>query len=337
MKQKILIFILIFVLIVNVFVSIGSCEETNNSIFYVGGTGNGNYSTIQEAVDLAFSGDTIFVYSGTYYETLIINKSINLEGQNWYNTIIDGGDNVYAVLINSSGVSISGFTIQNSVFGLFISGSNILSRNTIQSNIIKDNNNAIYLQRLSYENTISKNIIVNNGEGIHLYNSSNNRIVSNTIEYHATSGILLWEASYNNTISGNNITYNSRGILLERWSNNNVILKNNITNNDRTGISLGYSFHNIIQNNSISYNDQGICFVSSNKNNISGNLIENNTIYGVYLSNSDNNLISKNNYFLNNGQDIGEKSPPPKIKIPGFELILIFVAIWLVFLIKRKQ
>ncbi len=336
MKHKTLISTLIFILITSVFVNIGSCEETNESIFYVGGTGNGNYSSIQEAIDFAHSGDIVFVYNGIYYENLVINKSIEIVGQNKDATVIDGNDGLYTVIINSSKVSISGFTIQNGVIGLFISGSNILSKNTIQWNILKDNINGIYLQSSSYENVISKNMINNNAEGIHLYNSSNNSVTNNTIEYNAASGIILWETSDNNIISGNNITGNSRGIFLKRWSNNNIISKNNITNNDRIGISIGYSFQNIIQSNVISNNVQGILMDSSNKNNITGNLIENNTRYGIYLSDSDDNIISQDNYFLDNGQDIGEKSSPPKIKIPGFEIILIFIAIWLVFLLKRK-
>jgi hypothetical protein len=35
-------------------------------ILYVGGSGEGNYSTIQDAVDNASDGDTVFVYNGTY-------------------------------------------------------------------------------------------------------------------------------------------------------------------------------------------------------------------------------------------------------------------------------
>ncbi len=50
---------------------------------YVGGTGAGNYSTIQSAIDAASSGDTVFVYNGIYYENVVLNKDdINLIGEN---------------------------------------------------------------------------------------------------------------------------------------------------------------------------------------------------------------------------------------------------------------
>ena len=47
------------------------------NVLYVGGSGPGNYTKIQDAVDDASDGDTVFVYSGIYYETIFLtNKSI---------------------------------------------------------------------------------------------------------------------------------------------------------------------------------------------------------------------------------------------------------------------
>ncbi|RLF45340.1 MAG: hypothetical protein DRN29_06910, partial [Thermoplasmata archaeon] len=69
-----------------------SSNDLNGNILYVGGSGTGNYSRIQDAIDDANDGDTIFVYSNSspYYEHIIINKSINLVGENKNTTIIDG-------------------------------------------------------------------------------------------------------------------------------------------------------------------------------------------------------------------------------------------------------
>ena len=79
--------------------STGKLDESNKAtigrdILYVGGSGPGNYSSIQAAIDDANSGDTVFVYCGTYEEQISANKSIALEGENNTNTVVVGGFNV---------------------------------------------------------------------------------------------------------------------------------------------------------------------------------------------------------------------------------------------------
>ncbi|EMR74892.1 parallel beta-helix repeat (two copies) [Thermoplasmatales archaeon SCGC AB-540-F20] len=60
---------------------------------YVGGTGPNNYTKIQDAINDASDGYTVFVYndSSPYYESIIIDKSINLVGEDRDSTHIAGG------------------------------------------------------------------------------------------------------------------------------------------------------------------------------------------------------------------------------------------------------
>ncbi|MCJ7570581.1 MAG: hypothetical protein MUO82_01710, partial [Candidatus Thermoplasmatota archaeon] len=46
--------------------------------------------TIQEGINNATAGDTVFVYNGTYYENVVVNKTISLVGEDKNGTIIDG-------------------------------------------------------------------------------------------------------------------------------------------------------------------------------------------------------------------------------------------------------
>jgi len=90
-----------------------------------------DYTKIQDAVDNASDGDTIFVYNGRYFEeNITIDKSINLIGENKHSTIIDGCKGNNTVKIISENVVLSGFTITNSsnkswcTAGIRLTGSN---------------------------------------------------------------------------------------------------------------------------------------------------------------------------------------------------------------------
>lgn len=71
-------------------------QKDKNSFTYSGviisvdDDGTADYINMQDAIDNVNDYDTIFVYSGTYNETISINKKIKLQGENREKTIIDG-------------------------------------------------------------------------------------------------------------------------------------------------------------------------------------------------------------------------------------------------------
>lgn len=89
---------------------------------YVGGTGAGNWSKIQDAIDNASVGDTVRVYAGTYYEDILINKSLNLIGNGSTNTTIIGNGTRDVIKITTNLVNITGFNITNGTSGIKIEG-----------------------------------------------------------------------------------------------------------------------------------------------------------------------------------------------------------------------
>ena len=92
----------------------------DRQILYVGELGE--YSYIQDAIDNASNWDTVFVYNGTYYENVVIDKSIELIGENRDITKIDGNEMGHVVLIEADLVTISNFTIQHSGNNTYNSG-----------------------------------------------------------------------------------------------------------------------------------------------------------------------------------------------------------------------
>jgi parallel beta-helix repeat protein len=132
-------------------------------------------SYIQGLIDNASAGDTIYVPSGIYYENIIINKPINLVGEDKNSTIIDGGGSGNVVYISAQGVSVSGFTIRNGDDGIKLYKSRRIS---IRGNIISNNGKGIDLV-ISHFNTVKGNNISNNVYGVYLSNSRFNFIQKN--------------------------------------------------------------------------------------------------------------------------------------------------------------
>ena len=301
---------------------------------YVGGSGPGNYSKIQDAINNTSDGDTVFVYSGTYCEIIQIGKSINLIGEDKNNTIIDGNGIYRIVNVISDWVNFSGFTVKNGSSaggtGIEINSKynnitdNIIwksywgialkaSYNTVTGNIIRNNNNkGIDIRSYSKYNTISSNNIISNGNGVYLYTSKYNTIKDNNISNNYI-GINVREYSKNIKISNNFISNNNdMGIHLDR---SNVLVNDNNISNNKRGIYLyngDYEQSNsTILDNNISNNDIGIyMYIYSNNNIIKGNTISNNVdgIYQHHYTNR-NNTITENNITSNTQNGINIISP----------------------------
>jgi parallel beta-helix repeat protein len=260
---------------------------------------------IQGLIDNASAGDTIDIPAGIYYENIVINKSINLIGEDKYTTIIDGMDTWGAVIdIFAPWVNISGFTIENG--GWYATGIHIHSNNcTIKDNIIT--NQMVVIRIYSNGNTLNQNTISGGSScGIAIHNSSNNTITENNIisTSIASNHISIYNSKYN-IISRNNISNLGGGIHIVN-SSYNIISRNNISNNGYHGISLNQlSSDNVLNDNTISNNLMTGIHLENNPNN---NTICNNTISnnqnGISISKSRHNTIINNNISYNTGQSI---------------------------------
>jgi len=130
-----------------------------------------DYPTIQQAINAASSGDTIFAHSGLYYENLVVNKSVSLIGEDKYTTIIDGNHTGDVVYVTANFVNISGFMIRNSgtdsQAGILVGRQwNLQSvGNNISGNTVINNYYGILLA-CSFNSTISNNNVTLNTFGI---------------------------------------------------------------------------------------------------------------------------------------------------------------------------
>lgn len=276
-------------------------ESMNGTTLYVGGSGPGNYSNIQDAINDANDGDTVFVYddSSPYYENVLVDKSINLIGENRDTTVIDGEDkNAVSILADSA--TVTGFTVRNK--GLAETSGIVIKSNgnMVSANNIINCDHGFFLYRSS-NNIISNNLISSNSRGIYLLSSNNNTLFKNII---SLNGVCIWLYSSNNNTISNNKIYSSYGDGIKFGnSSNNIISGNNISENHWDGIRFFSSNTNTISDNNISSNTEcGICSIDSDENVITGNTISHNGFDGIYLDDSGKTIISFNKV-SSNGQD----------------------------------
>jgi len=230
--EKGIIFLIVFLILINInFQSSGEIDSNNfEDILYVGCDEFGCYDTIQSAINDAKNGDTVFVYddSSPYYENIIVNKSINLIGENRATTVIDGGGYGDVITVIKDQVNISKFTIQNggnSCSGIKLinnSDNNNISENTITSNKW----DGISLINSSY-NIIQCNVISSNSDGLYIsYLCNNNSIIENTFLRNSFFGIYIQSSNDNNIFYFNNLMENAQNVHDE---------SNNIWHNERKG------------------------------------------------------------------------------------------------------
>ena len=85
---------------------------SGGTTLYVGGSGPDNYSKIQDAINDSSPGYTVYVYHGTYRETLSINVTgLCLIGEDRESTVIDSTSRV-AVTIMQDAVVMRGFKVR---------------------------------------------------------------------------------------------------------------------------------------------------------------------------------------------------------------------------------
>ena len=164
--------------------------------------GNGDYTSIQAAIDAADPEDTILVNSGTYTENLKIDKLLKLwsDSRNPENTLIRATNpNEPVIEIKASRTTLNGFGISGSdEAGIYLEG---VEKCEISNNEISGAKTGLLLKD-SGKNILTNNVISLNEKGVLLENSNENTIQKNTIAYNYGFGVSL-EGSIGNQIYNN--------------------------------------------------------------------------------------------------------------------------------------
>jgi len=276
----------------------GETDKTDNTVMGYVGTEQkmikvpDYYPTIQQAVDVAVSGDTVKVAPGTYNEAVHVYRSnISLIGQSRQTTIINGSGANYGIWVvytdNADKTTISGFTLKNSgktKAGGFCAG--------------------VYFNNSSYC-IVSNNIISNNKEGIYMDNSYNNTIIGNAIVSNSDVGIASVFSSDGNFISNNTMEYNIQGIGVFRTIGKGDTISDNVVRKNKYGVLVSTN-SSVTRNKFVENNDTAIIIfffggtgVTIRDNHLRGN------VRGIDLGGVSGNSIYHNNFINNTNQVVG--------------------------------
>lgn len=244
------------------------------------GSAENPYQRISEAIDLANEGDSIYVFGGTYNETVTIDKRISLIGgiDDGPSIISRNADHKYTIEITADFVTLENF-------------------------VVDDTEGHITSQYGSLIHVISNNVVLQKNNisscdlwGVHLDSSDDNTISGNNLN--DTKGILV-SSSSNNVFSNNHISNSSDAGINLQSSNRNILYQNYIETSNFGIYCKGCSNVNITENTLTKNIFHGVYLNDDNNDIIRANIFKNNTVTGLTLISND--CVVADNLF-NRGQ-----------------------------------
>ena len=281
LRLKLLVGVMVFV--AGLFLILFSADQISAATLTVDDDGGADYSSIQNAIDASAAGDTIRVHEGTYYENVVVDKSVSLIGNGSGNTTIYIEEEGNGIHVNADYVNVSGFRVTGTQVWRYLrnrTGILITSNHTrISGNNCTENSAGIDLEG-DYENPCTHNTITNN-------------TCSNNDDHNGETGISLYYAEQN--ILSNNSCYKNEGYGIYLRDSIHNTLSNNICKYSGSGIGLTMAGFNIISNNNCSHNYNGICVYHSWNNLLENNNCSNNKNgVSLYRSSSTENTVFQN-------------------------------------------
>jgi nitrous oxidase accessory protein len=268
-----------------------------------------NIKTIQKGIDISNHGDTVFVKKGIYNEdSILMDKNIHLIGGNL--PTIDAQNKGYALIIEASDFTLSGFKIKNieqSYTKDYAAVRILNSKNfTIENNILENVFFGFMIEKSKWglikNNKISSHAVeeASSGNGIHMWHCSNMRIERNYVS-NLRDGLYL-EFVDNSFISGNTSINNIRYGLHFMFSNHDEYHHNEFNSNG-AGVAVMFSKFIKMHHNTFHYNwgtaSYGLLLKEIYDAEIHHNLFEQNTI-GINIDGC-NRIKYEHNFFVRNG------------------------------------
>ena len=268
--------------------------------------GGEGYTSIQDAIDNASSGDRILISDGEYFENILVEKPLELRGAGAGLAVITGSSQHSrnaTITILSDMVSIIGMSIRSDpddpvAHGVYVSANGF----HLEDCTISDHDAGILI--IGCSNTSILNSACNaNRNGITILKSENTSIQSSNCSSNEENGISV-SFSNNTKISDSLFTWNNNGIEIKD-SFSAVVSDNQCSHNGRDGLRIEGSEGNILVHNKNVYNgEDGISLVRVNLSQVISNDCTNNTKDGINLFFSSKIDLVKNDCLFNRNNGV---------------------------------
>jgi hypothetical protein len=263
------------------------------------------FHSIKAAVKAAPAGSTVIVCGGTYHEQVVISKPLSLVGlratideKNVTPTFTAGPETIFAaVIIVSSHVTVTGFTIQHAEGeGVLAAGLNgpvkdiVISKNAVVHNDLGGGNPP---QSPYFECAVNGQVPGDCGEGVHFAGGiSYSTIRDNFIAFNS-GGVLLSDdigPTDHNVVEGNVVTENASDCGITVPGHNPAALNSKgVPQPNVAGVFRNVIRNNVVTNNGLKGEGAGVLFANagpgtaSYDNLVQGNFISGNELAGVTM------------------------------------------------------
>jgi DNA-binding MarR family transcriptional regulator/nitrous oxidase accessory protein NosD len=264
----------------------GTLNVTKGSMITVDDDLPADYKTIQEAVDAANPGDTIFVYAGTYPEHVIVNKTVTLKGEDEEKVIVTGGGSGKVFEVTANGVSIFHFTIRDAKYGVY---AYMTDRLVMDYNIVTNYTTGLYFYKTT-DSWVTYNDISYGEYGIEAYYVYDDAFRYNDISYNTKYGAKGYDVQLKNCFNWNYFYKNKVGYWYDPDEPLDTLeFDGNILEDNEIGIKVNGSSTINLTNNTLINNDIGIYILEASplimSNSLNGNRI------GIYCEDSSSLML----------------------------------------------
>jgi parallel beta-helix repeat protein len=266
--------------------STGTLNVTKAGMIIVDDNGTADYETIQEAIDAANPGDTIYVLEGTYPEHVIVNKTVKLKGEAKEKVTVTGSGSGTVFLVTADNVLIEEFTITSGYYGIFSDQTDALE---ITENIITTYTYGLYQNRTT-DSWITYNDISQGEYGIVTYEAYNDAIRHNTISYNSMYGAKDYNSQLKNCFNWNTFRKNHIAYYYDPDQELSTLeFDGNILEDNTIGIKVKGASTVDLTNNTLRNNSIGI-FIEDASPLVQNNTLEGNRV-GVYCTESSSLIL----------------------------------------------